>query len=53
MSRWSKAAFYALAEGFWATRVANGLTAARGAEERVKQQIALIDEWYPAVEVSE
>lgn len=47
---WTKTAFYTLAEGFWASRVANGLTTPEDAAHRVEQQHRLIDHWYPEQE---
>lgn len=45
MSDWKKTAFYSLAAGFWAARVANGLTTPEEAQRRVEQQQDLIDQW--------
>jgi hypothetical protein len=44
---WTKEAFDNLAKGFWAARVANGLTTPEEAERRVQQQAELTDQWYP------
>lgn len=40
---WEKNAFYNLAEGFWATRVAKGLTTHKEAVKRVEEQKAAIN----------
>lgn len=47
MTGWSKPAFYNLTEGFWATRVANGLTTPEDAVRLVREQQQRIDQWYP------
>lgn len=46
MNRWSKEAFYGMADGFWAVRVQRGLTTPQEAAVRVEQQKKLIDQQF-------